>query len=240
MTNRSEGIYRSQRLYFQHAYETGRHGWPTEGISRMVAQFLQVHGGTGRSALDIGCGEGRHTAAFADAGYRAIGLDLERGALAKARAGGGKACRRARWVQADVFALPFGAASFDVVIDYGCLHHIRRRDTGRYLEQVVPLLSPDGHYLLSCFSTQFKHHPGERRHRNWLVHRGHYDRFFRRSDFPSIFGRWFEVVEITEDRDGSYVFFNVMMRKRAIPAPEARRPARGRVAGRADAGYRVR
>jgi SAM-dependent methyltransferase len=129
-----------------------------------------------------------------------------------------------------VFALPFASNAFDVVMDYGCLHHVRRADTQRYLDQVVPLIKPGGYFLLSCFSTKFKHHPDERRTRNWLVHAGHYDRFFRREDFRPLFGRWFDILEMTEDRDGSYVFHNVLMRKRpgnaGRPAPRMRRVAR--------------
>jgi SAM-dependent methyltransferase len=114
-----------------------------------------------------------------------------------------------------VFALPFRPETFDVVVDYGCLHHVRRSDTQRYLDQVVSVIKSGGHYLLSCFSTKFKHHAGERRTRNWLVHAGHYDRFFRRADFPVVFGRWFDILALTEDRDGLYVFHNVLMRKKS-------------------------
>jgi SAM-dependent methyltransferase len=219
VTKRSGDIYRAQRAYFERAYETGEHGWPTEGVSPMVARFLRTFRGGGRCVLDIGCGEGRHTRAFAGRGALAVGVDLEPKALARAReAVDGGLVGGLGFVQADVFALPFANAAFDVVLDYGCLHHVRRRDTGRYLEQVVPLLKPEGYFLLSCFSTKFKHHAGERRTRDWLVHRGHYDRFFRRRDFDTMFGPEFDLLEATEDRDGLYVFHNVLMRKRTKPS----------------------
>ncbi len=217
MSGRSAGIYRAQRDYFTRAYETGRHGWPTVGVSSMVARFLRAAKGRGGRALDIGCGEGRHSVAFAQAGFAAVGVDLEPKALARARSAAHGRTARPRFLHANVFALPFPAEAFDVVVDYGCLHHVRRSDTARYLDQVVPVLKPGGHYLLSCFSTKFKHHEGERRTRDWLVHAGHYDRFFRRADFPAIFGRWFEIVELTEDRDGLYVFHNAHLRKRPRP-----------------------
>jgi SAM-dependent methyltransferase len=212
-----QGVYRAQRGYFERAYETGVHGWPVEGVSPMVAKFLRRAGrGDRRRVLDIGCGEGRHTIAFGQAGYRAIGLDVQSGALQRAHTAIRKhrAETSCRLTRGDVFALPFRHETFDVVLDYGCLHHVRRSDTSRYLAQVVPLLKPGGHFLLSCFSTKFKHHPSERRTRDWVVHHGHYDRFFRRADFASIFGDAFDVVEISEDRDGLYVFHNVLMRKR--------------------------
>ena len=228
MTKRTGDIYRAQRAYFERAYETGEHGWPTEGVSPMVARFLRMFRSRGRRVLDIGCGEGRHTRAFAGAGALAVGVDLEPKALARAREAVERGSGRGPgFVQADVFALPFAPSTFDVVLDYGCLHHVRRHDTQRYLEQVVPLLKPEGSFLLSCFSTKFKHHAGERRTRDWLVHHGHYDRFFRRADFDAIFGPELDILEATEDRDGLYVFHNVLMRKRKSPShPLA--PALGR------------
>lgn len=181
----------------------------------MVARFLRTFRGRDRRVLDIGCGEGRHTRAFAGTGALAVGVDLEPKALARARAAADRGSGRGPgFVQADVFALPFAPSTFHVVLDYGCLHHVRRRDTPRYLEQVVPLLKSEGFFLLSCFSTKFKHHAGERRTRDWLVHRGHYDRFFRRTDIDAIFGREFDILDATEDRDGLYVFHNVLMRKK--------------------------
>jgi SAM-dependent methyltransferase len=183
MSGQSTGIYRTQRAYFERAYETGRHGWPIVGVSPMVARFLRAEKGRGRRALDIGCGEGRHSVAFADAGFRTVGVDLEPKALARARGAADESGTSPLLLQASVFALPF-------------------RKSG-------------GHYLLSCFSTKFKHHAGERRTRNWLVHAGHYDRFFRRADFPVVFGRWFDILALTEDRDGLYVFHNVLMRKKS-------------------------
>jgi SAM-dependent methyltransferase len=208
------GIYRAQREYFRRAYETGRHGWPTVGVSPMVARFLRSGKTRGGRVLDIGCGEGRHSVAFAQRGFDAVGVDLESKALARARAAAKGAGARPTFLQANVFALPFAPEAFDVVMDYGCLHHVRRADTRRYLTQVTPLVKPGGYFLLSCFSTKFKHHPHERRTRNWLVHAGHYDRFFRREDFGPLFGRWFDIIDVTEDREGSYVFHNVLMRKR--------------------------
>ena len=167
--------------------------------------------------LDIGCGEGRHTLLFAGAGYAAVGVDLEPLAIRRARAfAKAKGVRRGlKFLLGNVFSLPFKPASFDVLIDYGCLHHVMKKDFSRYLRSTRPLLRPGGFVLLSCFSSRFKHHPGERRTRDWLVHRGHYDRFFRKSDFKTLFGKFYEVLASREERDPvhpHYVFHHVLMR----------------------------
>lgn len=211
-------LYSSQKEYFEKAYRTGEHGWPVEGASAPVARFVErfkKERPAGR-VLDIGCGEGRHTALFAKEGYQAVGLDYQPLALARARriSGNGAAKPNLRFMLGDVFHLPFRPEAFDVVLDYGCLHHIRRRDTPSYLKNVLPVLKPGGYFLLSCFSPAFKHHPEERRKRDWLVHQGHYDRFFRKKELESIFGRRFEILRIEEERQTLYAFYHLWMRKK--------------------------
>jgi SAM-dependent methyltransferase len=222
-------LYARQADYFRRAYTTGEHGWPVEGPDPFLVRFvtrLPRRVPAGR-ALDVGCGEGRHTYFVAEHGYRAIGIDYQPLALRRARrlsAQHPRARGRVQFRRANVFSLHFPPASFDLVIDYGCLHHVRRRDTPRYVNQVLPLLKPGGHFLLSCFSTAFRHHAGERRRRNWLVHRGHYDRFFRRGDFAAIFGGDCRILAVSEARNGLHSFYHVAMRKLlAATAPRRRR-----------------
>jgi SAM-dependent methyltransferase len=212
-------LYARQARYFREAYRRGEHGWPVEGPEPHIAAALRrlrprLPGGL---VLDLGCGEGRHAFYAAERGFRVIGVDYEPLAIERARALAVKhpgAGHRVAFQVADLFALPFREAMFDVVIDYGCFHHVTRRDTGRYLDRVLSLLKPGGYFLLSCFSTKFKHHPGERRTRDWVVHRGHYDRFFRQGDFGKIFGGWCEVLNIREERSGLLGFYHVVMRRR--------------------------
>jgi len=211
-------LYARQAEYFREAYRRGEHGWPVEGPEPRIAAALRqlqprLPGGL---VLDLGCGEGRHAFCAAERGFRVIGVDYESLAVERARALAVKhpgVGDRVAFQVADLFALPFRPSTFDVVIDYGCFHHVRRGDTGRYIDRVLSLLRPGGYFLLSCFSTKFKHHPGERRRRDWLVHRGHYDRFFRKGDFDRIFGGWCDVLKIQEERNGLLGFYHVVMRK---------------------------
>lgn len=212
---REMDLYATQKRYFEEAYQSGEHGWPVSGVSPPVVTFLNhfKKEKTSGHILDIGCGEGRHTGFFAAAGYEAIGLDYQPGALVRAKRLLQKGASKLHFVLGDVFHLPFTKNSFDVLIDYGCLHHVRKRDTDAYLNSVVPLLKPGGYFLLCCFSTEFKHHPDEERSRDWLVHKGHYDRFFKKEDFQSIFGHRFKMRHIEGERDGDYVFHHVVLRK---------------------------
>jgi len=212
-------LYAQQRRYFEHAYETGEHGWPTTEPTPFVVQSIRKlmrQGELSRKGrvLDLGCGEGRHTFACAEMGLVAIGLDYQPLAITRARSmPKAKRLRQScHFLVGDAFHLPFKLETFDLIIDCGCFHHVKKTDTARYLQSVMPLLIPGGHFILSCFSWRFRHYAGEKRRRDWLVHRGHYDRFFKKPYFYEIFGDRFDVLRIEEEREGLYAFYQVLMR----------------------------
>jgi cyclopropane fatty-acyl-phospholipid synthase-like methyltransferase len=178
--------------------------------------------------LDLGCGEGRHTLLFASAGFHTVGLDYLAAPLQtvaeRARQAGLNG--RVRLIMGDALLPPIKPGTFDVLVDYGCFHHVRKSDWPIYLDRVLGLLKPGGYFHLTVFSTKFKHYPGERRRRNWHVHRNHYDRFFVKRDVPEIFAGRCEVVAIEEEHKGLDGFFHVLMRKVAPalgPHEETRR-----------------
>ena len=211
-------LYARQKRYFAKAYETGKHGWPTAEPSGFVMKVLKKIKPrlTGFKVLDIGCGEGRHTLLAARYGFHAVGLDYQPPAIRRALSFAAEQgiTTGFSFLVGDVFNLPFQEESFDMLIDFGCLHHVKKKDFSKYLDSILTPLRPHGYYVLSCFSTQFKHHAGERRTRDWLVHRGHYDRFFRKRDFKALFGRDFDQIDYNQERDGSYVFHQVLMKRR--------------------------
>ncbi|MFQ5840566.1 MAG: class I SAM-dependent methyltransferase [Candidatus Methylomirabilales bacterium] len=211
-------IYERQKIFFRRAYEAGETPWPrfqaTPAVMDLAAR-LRCERGEGR-VLDIGCGEGRHAICFAEAGHRVVGVDYEPLAIGRAR-GRAEALRvrpRLTFLLADAFCLPFVPESFDALVDSGCFHHVKKADWSRYLSGLAAVLKPGGYFHLTVFSTRFKHYPGERRTRNWLVHRNHYDHFFRKGDFAPTFGRWFEILAIEEERQALHAFWHVLMRKR--------------------------
>ncbi|MCZ6690824.1 MAG: class I SAM-dependent methyltransferase [Planctomycetota bacterium] len=215
-----QGIYTTQKEYFRDAYRSGVHGWPTEGPTGAILQFLKKmrrEGIEGRF-LDIGCGEGRHLIPFARAGFRCEGFDLEPLALERAEGYLRKAGvrRRVNLRKGDALRLPYPESSFDVILDSGCFHHIRISDERRFVRGILKVLKPGGTFLLTVFDVNFRHTPDELVHkrRRWLVHRGHYDRFFTAADIRRVFGKEFVVRELVKEAKGLSHFWHVRMRSR--------------------------
>jgi ubiquinone/menaquinone biosynthesis C-methylase UbiE len=91
-------------------------GEPTE----MLGELLDVRD---RDVLDVGCGEGGLVRWLATNGARAVGLDPLAVALERARSHGQDG-PPVRYVHGGAEALPFDAASFDIVVFFNSLHHV--------------------------------------------------------------------------------------------------------------------
>ena len=163
--------------------------------------------------LDIGCGEGRHTIFFAENGYNAYGFDMELLAIRQAKkftkVKGIK--KSTHFFIGDILSLPFSKNIFDIAIDYGCLHHIKKSDWKTYIENIRMVLREDAFFILSVFSTKFKHYEGEKRRRKWLVHNNHYDHFFTKKDIRQLFKKAFNVLKIEEEKSGLHSFYHCLM-----------------------------
>jgi SAM-dependent methyltransferase len=78
------------------------------------------------TVLDVACGPGIVTCAFASAAARATGVDLTPAMLGQARRHQAeKALTNVSWCVGDVERLPFAEAAFSVVVSRFALHHMR-------------------------------------------------------------------------------------------------------------------
>jgi SAM-dependent methyltransferase len=193
----------------------GEHGWEVENPSPYAVEFLnkvlpQV---STRTVLDIGCGEGRHCIAAACLGFKVTGVDYE--SLALQRAVGfsrDKGVKGIRFRRASVFSLPFAHASFDVVLDYGCLHHQRKSDWFDYLHSILRVLKPRGFYILSVFTPEFRLFRQTRR--PWHIACGAYRRCFTRHEIRTLFEPYFDIIEMIKEHEAGG-FWHVLMKRRS-------------------------
>lgn len=106
-----------------------------------------LSGGAGR-VLEVGCGQGRFLRALCrpDPSCQGHGCDIDREALLRAHAVGDGH----HYLQADLTALPYASATFDVVLIFDVLEHLK--DPGAGLAEVSRVLRPGGllHALVPC------------------------------------------------------------------------------------------
>jgi ubiquinone/menaquinone biosynthesis C-methylase UbiE len=101
--------------------------------------------------LDIGTGTGRVLELFAPRIARGVGVDLSREMLSFARAKLEKAGHAHCQVRhGDLYALPFEAASFDVVTIHQVLHYLD--DPARAVGEAARMLRPGGRLLIVDFA----------------------------------------------------------------------------------------
>ncbi len=202
-----DGLYVSQREYYSKTYQSGD-PVPWEGafdgawLKKAARHKVKDHKPI---ALEIGTGRGRGARILAEGEYTTVGIDYVLNPLKQASIKKSEAEKNLFYIQANVFNTPFVDDSFDLLLDWGVFHHIRRADTKLFLACVTRLLKKDGRFLLGCFSTRYRH-PGEKkRKRNWTRHRGHYDRFSTRKELTKIFSPLFIINSIAQTSEGFYL-----------------------------------
>ncbi|TKX63822.1 class I SAM-dependent methyltransferase [Halorubrum sp. ASP1] len=131
-----------------HFSKTREYAWPE------VESFLD--GRSGAVALDVGCGNGRHTEALAARAEAAVGVDLSRGLLdeAVARARERGYLDATAFVHGDAAALPVRDGAVDLAVYVATLHHLSPRAARvESLNELARVLAPGGTALVSAWST---------------------------------------------------------------------------------------
>lgn len=194
--------YKNQHDFYRLAYEMGDVQWTGDGSpsSKLVKTIKKIKPRLKlKRALDMGSGEGRHSIFLSREGFRVIGLEYQEEALQRAV---GKKSKGLLYIRGDIFRIPLKSRSFDVLVDFGVFHHIKRKDTAVYLNLLSSMLVPGGYLILSCFSRKFKHANGKLYKRGYVVHKNHYDRFMSKTELRNVFGKHFNVLEIKEVKIG--------------------------------------
>jgi SAM-dependent methyltransferase len=206
---------KANQQYFRSAYRTGKHGWGVNDPSPYALKFLTRLKSIIPKAklIDIGCGEGRHAIMAFRLGFKVTAVDYEPLALKRAQYfAEEKGAEEIDFRIADILHMPAPNTLFDIVLDYGCLHHQKKADWPAYKDSVLRILSPHGFFILSVFSPKFPLFRGS--HRNWHIAQGAYRRCFTRNDLLGLFGREFEVLEMIEENGGQHGFWHVLFRRR--------------------------
>ena len=123
----------------------------TKGTAEEVAFLWDALGlAAGMRLLDVGCGPGRHAAAFAQRGVEVVGVDISDVFLRLMGDGARPVLGDARW-------LPVRAGSFDASISLcqGGFGLLGGNDDGLVLEEMARAVRPAGSIAVSAFSAYF-------------------------------------------------------------------------------------
>jgi SAM-dependent methyltransferase len=134
---------------------------PDEGLVRFVARFLRRRIGVDsyderRSAariLDAGCGHGRHIIFLAEQHLEVYGVELSTQALRVATEWLAKRTLEAQLSAGDITRLPFQEGTFDVIISYGVLDHMRPQQARQAVEEIRRVLVEGGYFYVTLRST---------------------------------------------------------------------------------------
>jgi ubiquinone/menaquinone biosynthesis C-methylase UbiE len=97
--------------------------------------------------LDVACGPGSVVVAFASRVRRSVGLDATQAMLTEARSlAAARDLENTEWHQGDVYCLPFGAASFDIVSCRFAFHHFEAPE--RAFAEMLRACRPGGRIVL--------------------------------------------------------------------------------------------
>jgi ubiquinone/menaquinone biosynthesis C-methylase UbiE len=145
MDDRSRAeVRRTYERIGDHFSKTREYAWPE------VESFI-ADADEGGTALDIGCGNGRHAELLAEAADRVVGLDASEALLSAARERVGESVSL---LLGDAARLPLAADSVDLAVYVATLHHLPTADDRRAsLDELARVLAPDGRTLVSAWST---------------------------------------------------------------------------------------
>ena len=114
-------------------------------LQRLVPELdARSHG----RVLDLGCGYGKNTSALEALTSRLFAIDISIEAVQRCRV---LASEPQRVIAASVTALPYRDASFDCVVDIGCIHCVRRHEARAAVREVARVIAPGGVLLSRIF-----------------------------------------------------------------------------------------
>lgn len=105
-------------------------------------------------ALDLGCGNGRNAIFLASQGFSVDAVDFSQTALDWAAQRVAEAGVSVRLLKQSVFGLAVNPASYSLVYDSGCFHHVAPHRRVSYVHKVATALALNGWFGMACFTPE--------------------------------------------------------------------------------------
>jgi len=120
----------------------------------VIAILPELRARGARTALDLGCGIGRHALFLAEHGLAVEALDGSATGLAIAREAAQARGLSVGLRQGNADALPYDDGSFDFVLSWNVIHHGTLGDVGRRLAEIWRVLKPGALYQGTMLPTR--------------------------------------------------------------------------------------
>jgi tellurite methyltransferase len=127
------------------ATEEGRADW-LDPEPDVIALLTELKARGARTALDLGCGVGRHALFLAEHGLAVEAIDGSAAGLKVAHEIAEARGLSLGLQQATADALPFDDGTFDFVLSWNVIYHGTLGDVGRRLAEIWRVLKPGGLY----------------------------------------------------------------------------------------------
>jgi SAM-dependent methyltransferase len=188
----------SEKEYMKKSWKEEKHqSYKSDDIDTSVQdfyKFLKSRNVSG-TLLDIGCGNGKNTIYFQKKGFNSRGIDFARSAIDICKENAKELMNKPEFKMADILNYNSGK-KYDVVLDCGCLHHIKRSNWNKYKKTILDNLKVGGYFYLHGISggdanKVLSKHPKKR---NWIINKkGHYTTFLIDKDINKLFGKRIEI-----------------------------------------------
>jgi SAM-dependent methyltransferase len=123
--------------------ETGRRDWlKPESEVKEMAELLRNIGAL--TALDLGCGVGRHSLFLASLGFGVFALDASSAGVDFARSLAQQQMQPVHLVTGSMTELPYADASFDYLLAWNVIYHGNRDAVQKSLSEIHRVLRPGG------------------------------------------------------------------------------------------------
>jgi len=167
-----------------------------EDTVKKFLSYLKSNAVTG-TMLDIGTGNGKNAIYFNQHGFQALGVDFAPTAIKLCKENNKKENSKAKFKVADIVADKF-KEKFDIVLDCGCFHHIRKRYWKAYRKNILNSTKKDSYYYMHAFSVNGRKLGFTPMNRNYYVKKGHYTHFFTKKEVEDFFGKHFTIIKTYE------------------------------------------
>jgi SAM-dependent methyltransferase len=117
----------------------------------LVADFAARRLQPGR-VLELGCGNGRNALYMASQHCVVDAVDFSETAIAWSRDNARAANQTVAFIHASIFELDVVPATYDIVYDSGCFHHVAPHRRESYVALVTAALKPGGFLSIICFT----------------------------------------------------------------------------------------